>query len=514
MKQRRLLRKEASAAASDSPVGKWAGLTGMAVEFTWAVQESTIVPYLLWLHVPLRFTGFTYLVNPIVGVGLQLGVGRLSDAIGRRKPFLAGLTVTGGVGLFLLMLSYRLGSSETSVAIVAMIGFAISDVSHDSLLIPARAMIEDLTMRDPDCRNELNARFSRFQMVGRLLAMLLGAFPVGYLLDVTWFSHVPASSPSANHLVGLVLCAFLVLVATSCTVLWISPVENPAKRHAELNALREATDAVVDVETPPADLEGTYPLLNAPKVTPKSLPWRRATLLTVHFYGWLVTMTKDFYWTAFLQGSQVGVMRVSFLGLGAGALCSFAVSLFLRPLNKTYGSRAVYFIGEILLMLSLLLLDVTGDGVGTIFVAACAGLSYAVHTNNMFLIVHNLTRRARAYELAQERASLDEDDEDEDDEDRADENGHGRKGLISSYGTIGNDDVSDSGSEDSDAEGAHNAWTISLVIAAMPAAQVIVGLFSGMVLEHVFKEDFVAFFTFLAKIGLVVNGAAIYILHR
>lgn len=501
----------------ESPVARYAGLIGLAVEFTWAVQESTIVPYLLWLHVPLRFTGFTYLINPIVGVGLQLSVGRLSDALGRRKPFLLGLTITGLFGLLLLMLSYRLGSTEMSVAIVAMIGFAISDVSHDSLLIPARAMIEDLTLRDPERRNELNARFSRFQMIGRLMAMGLGAFPVGYLLDVRWFSKVPETSPSANHLVGLVLLAAIVLICSSATVLWVSPSEDPDDNLAEVDPLLEPNEAVMepvihgidsddedDLESlPTREFETAQSLLGlkTPRVTEKSLPWRRATLLTVHFYGWLVTMAKDFYWTAFLQDSEIGVMRVSFIGLGLGALCSFAVSVHLRSLNRRFGSRSMYFYGEIGLMLSLLVLDFSGNGIGTIFVAALSGLSYAVHTNNMFLIVHNLTRLAREHTMREERSL-------------SYGTNMSEKHLGSSVAPT-DDSLSEASSEeDEDAEGKHNAWTISLVIAAMPAAQVVVGLFSGFLLEHVFHDDFVAFFTTLAKIGLFVNFAAIIIIHR
>ena len=63
--------------------------------------------------------------------------------------------------------------STTSI-IMSFVGFGLADICFDCLLIPGRALLDDLTV--PHGRsNEGNALFTAFQLGGRLIALLIGS---------------------------------------------------------------------------------------------------------------------------------------------------------------------------------------------------------------------------------------------------------------------------------------------------------------------------------------------------
>jgi len=63
--------------------------------------------------------------------------------------------------------------STTSI-IMSFVGFGLADICFDCLLIPGRALLDDLTVPHGHS-NEGNALFTAFQLGGRLIALLIGS---------------------------------------------------------------------------------------------------------------------------------------------------------------------------------------------------------------------------------------------------------------------------------------------------------------------------------------------------
>ena len=128
-----------------------------------------------------------------LGLWLQPRLGAWSDRINKRVPFVIALSLLGLAGIATLLsaipftknlgITYTQNDVETTsiessigpVAIVmAFIGFGTADICFDCLLIPGRALLDDLSV--PAGRsNQANALFTGFQLGGRLLALLVGS---------------------------------------------------------------------------------------------------------------------------------------------------------------------------------------------------------------------------------------------------------------------------------------------------------------------------------------------------
>ena len=68
-----------------------------------------------------------------------------------------------------------------AVVPLAFAGFCVSDVAHDCLLGPGRALAGDQAASDKE-RAGAHAMFSGMQMLGRFLAMVLGSLPLKRLV--------------------------------------------------------------------------------------------------------------------------------------------------------------------------------------------------------------------------------------------------------------------------------------------------------------------------------------------
>jgi len=130
----------------------------------------------------------------ILGLYVQPRLGAWSDKYNQRVPLVIGLSVVAIVGIITLLSARTLGRilhtqlhntereeeddnddtlSSTSI-IMLFVGFGLADICFDCLLIPGRALLDDLTV--PHGRsNEGNALFTAFQLGGRLIALLIGS---------------------------------------------------------------------------------------------------------------------------------------------------------------------------------------------------------------------------------------------------------------------------------------------------------------------------------------------------
>mmetsp|Transcript_45176 Transcript_45176/g.72371 ORF Transcript_45176/g.72371 Transcript_45176/m.72371 type:complete len:383 (-) Transcript_45176:758-1906(-) len=310
------------------------------------------------------------MVSSLVAICFQPLLGRWLDYAARRKPFVVGLAVLGASGMLLFMMSVEITGDKAFVAV--LVGFVLSDVCHDSLLIPGRAMIEDLCEHRGDkVRNRLNVMFSQFQMFGRVFSLTIGAFPVElYILPDTWFVNIPRTDKNepALHMIGLMICAFTFLVSSVLLLLLLSPAEGV---HAldETTALLKDKDVHID-------------------------PMFFRIMLVVHFCGWIGCMIQVFYWTSFIDETKkldcfgLVELNTSYLGLCFGSLVSLASSFMLESANKQFGAVNVYFLAQLINFSSFFLLQWTGNSNGSIIVGGLIGLFYAAHQNNIFVILH------------------------------------------------------------------------------------------------------------------------------
>jgi len=99
---------------------------------------------LLGLHVPDYLLTVCWLFSPVLGLFLHPCVGRLSDTHGRRPwtILFGGLSALGLVATPLCV--SLLAGSPGAAAVAAIVAFGITDTSHDLLVTPIRAAMNDL----------------------------------------------------------------------------------------------------------------------------------------------------------------------------------------------------------------------------------------------------------------------------------------------------------------------------------------------------------------------------------
>lgn len=110
-------------------------------ELGWAACEALFMPLLLTLRVPNKLLGVSWLCSPVFGFVLQPVVGNLSDRHGRR-PFIVAFGLAATLGLLLMPPCTRLPREMGIPA--ALVAFGLADVSHDVLLTPSRAAMNDV----------------------------------------------------------------------------------------------------------------------------------------------------------------------------------------------------------------------------------------------------------------------------------------------------------------------------------------------------------------------------------
>jgi hypothetical protein len=135
---------------------------------------------LLRHNVSERLVSTIYLSNPLLGLCIQPWLGRWSDRINRRVVFVVMLGVLAMVGLFVLLSpsivhGFEQADAQTFGAAtisIIFVGFGLADICFDCLLIPGRALLDDLAVPLGKAE-EANALFTGFQLCGRLLALLI-----------------------------------------------------------------------------------------------------------------------------------------------------------------------------------------------------------------------------------------------------------------------------------------------------------------------------------------------------
>eukprot|EP00299_Pterocystis_sp_00344_P010738 c4884_g1_i1.p1 GENE.c4884_g1_i1~~c4884_g1_i1.p1 ORF type:complete len:450 (-),score=92.37 c4884_g1_i1:40-1353(-) len=166
----------------------------------WRCLLILSVPYFVGFGEDLFVSKTVWLMGPVLGVFLNPIVGHFSDrctsTLGRRRPFLIFGLASMIVGLFLLILCYRLDSF--AVFPVALLGYVLTVVGATVTQCPLRAQLADMAAYDQ-------------QHIVQTIGGLMGAF--GDLIgSITVLGSRKALSNDLDILLSL-LCLVVIIAA-------------------------------------------------------------------------------------------------------------------------------------------------------------------------------------------------------------------------------------------------------------------------------------------------------------
>eukprot|EP01083_Nonionella_stella_P008755 25309_1 len=180
-----------------------AAISGILPEYGNTVGDSLIVPYLLELGAPVWTTSYVWVITPFIDSWMQPIYGKLSDTFtakpnacckcGGRKPFIILFGIFATIGLVVIPQARNIKNSGQIAAavIVCILSYTLMDMSHGDLLIPTRALLNDLC-HDVSLVKYGNEKFTYYQAIGRCL---------GYLVvSISWKQIFETHLPSLQHL--------------------------------------------------------------------------------------------------------------------------------------------------------------------------------------------------------------------------------------------------------------------------------------------------------------------------
>ena len=230
-----------------------------AVQIGWYVGEALLLPYLLSLGVKVSTANFVFLINPIFGLFLQPICGYVSDhcrvSLGKRTPFLLLFHCGSIFGLSIVAWSESIaqlltsgaalddqGRASTVLVVIIFLGFGIMDMSHDLLLMPARALLNDCV---PDEQvDDGNAYFAIMSSIGACLGLGLILIPFERI-SFLHFLQLPIRAT-------FTVATLLILTSNIITFIVSRKVDKPAVSHSDVaqTAPELESERMSHVETP------------------------------------------------------------------------------------------------------------------------------------------------------------------------------------------------------------------------------------------------------------------------
>ena len=348
-------------------------LTGLAVEFGWAVGESIMLPHMLAppLSVAPAVAGLIFAINPVLSFGASPLVGAYVDgepARARRRCATALFALGALVGMLALLSAPR---APRVVAVGILFGaFGWMDLCHDVMLIPGRALlIADLRRRGrasasaADDDGGGDALYSQVQLLGRLAGLVaITALPRRGALGCSYFEIAWLCSGTV-----LVACTSAALAATAARV--PAPPWPPSEDAADAGA--GALPAEVKLR--------------------RSLTARLLPLLAIQTVGWVGVMVFTMWCSVWLGlgTDALGLgLSLPLVAMGLHTLGGIMLAPGLARLNRSCGACRVW-LGAQLLWLGAL---VAARWLGarrpewTLLVCAAGGAQLLVHSANAPLL--------------------------------------------------------------------------------------------------------------------------------
>jgi len=382
------------------------------------------VPYLSKHGVRRSVVSTIYLANPTLGIWVQPRLGAWSDKINRRVPLVIALSLIALAGIATLIaaipLTRALGSKITSsldgsdvippVAIaMAFFGFGAADICFDCLLIPGRALLDDMTVPTGKS-DDANALFTGFQLCGRLLALLVGSSSLttdlwGLDEDST-DSHFNACLSVAALFLMVSMLGVVTFVDDQGSTVIIIPNDleiNSDEGRSEFEEIGACHDEQQKLQTLISGQSiSNYDINNsqADSITPgqniESQSWlcrldASVLICAVQAAGWAGICAQVFFWTSW-RGEKVGCIDLVWQ-----SVAGVATAGLLPCVNAYFGAASVWFGSELvfhILMMSIGLVSGsdTSNSQWNIprIIAALSGINYAVHATNGLIVATDI----------------------------------------------------------------------------------------------------------------------------
>lgn len=456
-------RFEAAWSARASRVKRTAVLSA-AASIGWAVADALIVPYLLQLGCPVSQAGLVWVVNPVLGIVANPLLGMAVDRYGR-TPFLLLLACISAFGLLgtAFIPPMFLSSSGGAAVATAFILFGITDLSHDLLVTPSRALTVDVATdgfsgaQANKARMTANSWATAGQSIGRLLGMGLAALPVQqalHPLDIN-IVHFQAVAAVVCVTYGLLLLIGVPAAKEKTLLAHQARARATAARRAAQHAPLPTTvlpllnhqspHVLMGGDTPPVGLEAS-PAPLSPAITPLTpLPPARQTLCEaikeeareyvnipaefrrlffVHALGWLLINFQSFYFTTWValeiehgqpctdgkpecQAFQRGI-HWGTAALAAACVLALAIAPLLPRVNSKLGTGRTYKLAQILavVMTAAPLVPFLQNIPGVMVVALLQGIHPVVHNSNSFQLAELVVGEGAAERRGQIMSTL------------------------------------------------------------------------------------------------------------
>ncbi|BAT81634.1 Sucrose transport protein [Vigna angularis] len=346
------------------------------IQFGWALQLSLLTPYVQQLGIPHQWASIIWLCGPVSGLFVQPLVGHMSDRctsrFGRRRPFIFVGAVSIVIAVVIIAyaadIGWILGDTATyrpAAITVFIIGFWILDVANNVTQGPCRALLSDLTSKDPRRTRVANAYYSLFMAIGNILGYATGSYSGWY--KVFPFTLSPACTISCANLKS----AFFLDIAFIAVTTYISimaahevPLNSNVVAHAE--AVAEESGSAEEAFM--WELFGTVKYFSTPVwiiLSVTALTWIGWFPFTLFDTDW---MGREIYGGDPNQGLiyDTGV-RMGALGLLLNSVVLALTSLLMERLCRKRGAGFVWGISNIVMtfcFLAMLVLTYVASSIG------------------------------------------------------------------------------------------------------------------------------------------------------
>ncbi|KAG4954895.1 Sucrose transport protein SUC4 [Glycine soja] len=333
------------------------------IQFGWALQLSLLTPYVQQLGIPHQWASIIWLCGPVSGLFVQPLVGHMSDRctsrFGRRRPFIlvgaVAIVVAVLVIAFAADIGWLLGDTDAyrpAAITVFIVGFWILDVANNVTQGPCRALLGDLTSKDPRRTRVANAYYSLFMAIGNILGYATGSYSGWY--KIFTFALSPACTISCANLKS----AFFLDIAFIAVTTYISimaahevPLNSSEAAHAEAGAGESGSAE----EAFMWELFGTFKYFTTPVwiiLSVTALAWIGWFPFTLFDTDW---MGREIYGGDPNQGLvyDTGV-RMGALGLLLNSVVLALTSLFMESLCRKRGAGFVWGISNIMMTICFL----------------------------------------------------------------------------------------------------------------------------------------------------------------
>lgn len=329
----------------------------------------------------------------------------------------------------------NIAAFSPAVITLTFISFGISDICYDCLLIPGRALLDDLAVPLGQS-DDANALFTGFQLIGRLLGLVVVSSTMTNSGLWGLFSGQDGHFKAVLSTTVLYLMATVVLV--TCFVDDVGA--RPLKESIDNTTNDDDDDAFDDDESGETDdfisnyrdglasngddnclhdREKLHPTPNKTSYHPLSIesdkncietnhpsscyqhamqsicnPDPTTLLVLVQSTGWMGITSQSFFWTSW-RGEQIGSIDLALQG-AVGIL----TSAFLPAANRHFGAASVWLASELffhVLMISVIFVDV--ESIMPRIISALCGINYAIHATNALIVAADVvadpSKRAR-----------------------------------------------------------------------------------------------------------------------